>query len=109
MEIWVLLLLLFGYCLFEFINSIFFNWQLFLLTEKKYISAGIFSAFSTLMLISSFIISVYFSVGDGSSPIWWFIPMSAISMGIGNFLAAILVPKFRKFLENKKNNKNEIK
>ncbi len=107
MEIWVIILLLFLYILAEFINSLFFNWKLFLITEKKFYRAGIFGFFSTIIFLSSIVLSVYISGDNGfgnGDPIWWFIPLSAIMMGVGNFLAAVSIPYFRKQIEkiNKK-------
>ncbi len=114
LKVWMIVLILIGYALFEFINGIFFNYKLFLINDKKYIEAGIFNALSTLMLLISFIISVFFSLNGGNDPIWWFIPLSAIFMGIGNFFAALLVPYIRNILEKRKikkeaNKKNTMK
>ena len=98
----IVVLLLIGYAVFEFINGIFFNYKLFLINDKKYVETGIFNALSTLMLLTSFIVSVFFSINDGSDPIWWFIPLTALFMGFGNFFAAITVPYIKKYIENKK-------
>ncbi len=100
MPIWLIFVLILTYILIEFINGIFFNWRLMLLSEKKYVSAGIFGAISTIMLLSAFVISAYFSVGDGD-PIWWLIPITAVAMAIGNFFAALLVPSIRKWINKK--------
>ncbi len=103
MEAWIFVLLLLTYIFVEFVNSVFFNWQLFLITEKKFYRAGIFGFFSTLIFLSSVVFSVYVS-GNNSfgtgEPIWWFIPLSAVMMGIGNFLAAVMIPHLRKLIEN---------
>ena len=104
MEPWMIVLWLFLYFIFEFINSILFNWKLYLVTEKKYTRAGVFGAFSTLLFLTSIILSVYVStgnIGENQEPIFWIIPAAAIMMGIGNFLAALLVPHIRKFIKNK--------
>lgn len=108
MEVWMIIILLIGYGLFEFINAIFFNWRLFLLSEKKYIYAGIFSAISTMMLVSSVIVAAWFGIGqEGQETIWWIVPFVAISMGFGNFIAALIVPKIRERLSKRKS-KEEV-
>ena len=96
MNVLLIIGLLILYAIFEFINGIFFNWKLYLLSEKKYTAAGFFSAISTVLLLSAAVIAVAYSYGDdGSNIIWWFIPLTALFMGAGNFLAAISVPKIR--------------
>ena len=99
--IWALILLLIFYAMFEFVNSIFFNFRIFLILEKKYTSAGIFDALTTLLFLTSIIFSALISNGQGSNPIWWFIPLTAIFMGIGNFFAALSVPHLRKLFSKK--------
>ncbi len=110
MEWWVILIILIAYFAFEFLNSIFFNWRLMLLSEKKYITAGIFSSISTIMLVSSVIVAAWVGTDAGDETvtvIWWIIPCVAISMGIGNFFAALSVPKIREYISNKKESKKE--
>ncbi len=112
MEVWVVILLLLAYGLFEFVNSIFFNWRMMLLSEKKFTLAGMFSSVSTILLVSSVIVASWVA-SDGSQDateiVWWIIPFVAISMGIGNFLAALLVPVIRVKLEKRRNDKAEVK
>ncbi len=107
MPIWILIIAFIVYGLFEFVNSIFFNWRLMLLSEKKFNTAGIFAAVSTFMFISSIILAAWVGTDSGDSTAWWIVPLTAVSMGIGNFFAALLVPKIRSYLENKKNNKQD--
>ncbi len=105
MGVGLIILLLIVYCCFEFVNSLFFNWRLMLLSEKKFITAGLFAAVSTVLLVSSVIVASWVaSDGSGASTdiVWWIIPFVAISMGIGNFLAALLVPVIRRKLENRR-------
>lgn len=111
MELWLVVLLLLAYGAFEFINSIFFNWRLMLLSEKKYTTAGLFAAVSTVLLVSSVIVASWVaSDGTGSTDItWWIIPFVGISMGIGNFLAAMLVPVLRTKLEKRREEKRQSK
>lgn len=111
MEWWVILLILIVYFVFEFINAIFFNWRLMLLSEKKYNAAGVFAAISTVMLVSSVILAAMVGTQDSVtgdvSVAWWIIPAVALSMGVGNFFAALSVPKIRSFLSRNKENSKE--
>ncbi len=107
MNILILVIVIFLYGAFEFIGSLLFNWRLMLLSEKKFVRAGWFASVSTIMFISSIVIASWLGLqgGDGT-PIWWIVPCIAISMGIGNYLAAICVPKIREKLSERKNKAN---
>lgn len=105
MPIWIPILAFIVYGLFEFVNSLFFNWRLMLLSEKKYNAAGAFAAVSTIMFISASILAAWVGIDTGDTTAWWIVPLTAISMGVGNFFAALLVPVIRSFLERKKNDR----
>ncbi len=103
MNIVILLLILIGYSILEFINSIFFNWKLYLLSEKKYNAAGMFGAVSTILFMGTIVIASMLGFEESTNTIvWWVIPFVALSMGLGNFSAALLVPKIRTFIEKRK-------
>ncbi len=102
----LIIIVIIVYTLIEFIGGILFNWRLFLLSEKKFTLASIFSAASVVILISSFVVSTYIGVEQEK---YWIIPVSAVSMGIGNLLAALLVPKIRDFLTKRKDQKIKSK
>lgn len=108
MSTWLIIIIIILYGAFEFLNSIFFNWRLMLLSEKKFNTAGIFAAISTIMLVSSVIVAAYIGADSSSTGeiLWWIVPFVALSMGVGNFFAALLVPKIRSWIESKKQ-KNE--
>lgn len=95
----LVMLVIITYMLIEFIGGILFNWRLLLLRDKKFTAAGVFSAFSVVMLLSSFVVSTVIGSNDNQ---WWIVPVSAISMGLGNLFAAMLVPKIRKYIVNRK-------
>ncbi len=106
----ILILILIGYSLLEFINSIFFNWKLYLLSEKKFNAAGMFGAISTILFVGTIILASWAGFDQETGIIvWWIIPFVAVSMGLGNFLAALLVPKIRNYLESKREKNSELK
>ncbi len=100
MEWWMFLVIGIIYCGFSFIDSIFFNWKIMLLGEKRFQLAGIFDSASTIMFIFSVIIIAVIGWDEGNVN-WALIPVIAISMGLGNFFAAILVPKLKVILDKK--------
>lgn len=103
MPIWAIILMVFLYGAFEFIGSILFNWRLMLTSEKKFTKAGIFASISTVMFVSSVVIASWIGT-SGENTAWWMVPGVAISMGIGNYLAALSVPKIRCWLS-----RNDVK
>ncbi len=105
-NIGLLILILIGYSFLEFINSIFFNWKLYLISEKKFNRAGIFAAISTMLFVSTVILASMLGSNEEGFVVWWIIPFVALSMGVGNFFATLLVPKIRKKIEKFKKDKN---
>ncbi len=104
MPIWIILMIIISYGLFEIVNGVLFNWKLYLMSEKRFYLAGVFGSISTLMLILSLIVGAM--IGDGGTAgemQWWIIPIVALATGCGNFLSAMLVPWIRQKINGRKN------
>ena len=119
MPIWLIILFLLMYAVFEFMAAFSFNNKIRMIKQKKYVKAATLGAFSTVIFtfLTSFA-SFIALIGGGSSDssMWWFIIAAAFMMALGNILAMIALRPFEKFIKNRelenkslgdKKNKNE--
>lgn len=106
MEWYFILLILIAYGLGEFIIGFFFNYKIFMISKERFSIAALMGAISTV-LYAILIASSAFIAGTSLDGSYWFVLVSAIFMGIGNFLAALLVPVVSRKLGHLK--KKEVK
>ncbi|BDV02517.1 MAG: hypothetical protein HPAVJP_4060 [Candidatus Hepatoplasma vulgare] len=102
MEWYFILLILIAYGVGEFIIGFFFNYKIFMISKENFRVAAFMGAISTI-LYAILISSSAFIAGTSLDGAYWFVVVSAFTMGIGNFFAAILVPVISKKLGHFKN------
>lgn len=91
MEWYFVFLILIAYGVGEFIIGFFFNYKIFMISKENFKVAAFMGAISTI-LYAILIASSAFIAGTSLDGAYWFVVVSAVAMGIGNFFAAILVP-----------------
>lgn len=104
MDVWLILLFIFFFIILEFVTGFFFNYKIYLITEKKYYWAALYGAASTFIFAIAITLTAYIAStgGENAGDLWWFIFVAAAAMAIGNYLSAIAVPIFReRFLKQK--------
>lgn len=103
MEAWHLVLIAIGMGFVELFVSFFFNYKIYLITERKFFYAAILGSITTFMFI---IMSGFIAYIASIEEVWWFILLSALTISIGNFFATILVPIVDKRVRAYRESKN---
>lgn len=105
MEWWLVLIIFLIYLILEIIISFFFNYKIYLITEKRFFLASFLGSISTFINALLIGYAAFFSISPDYGGEWWLIFITSIAMAIGNLIAANLVPKAKSYFIKRKENK----
>ncbi|NOQ50105.1 MAG: hypothetical protein GQ557_00370 [Mycoplasmataceae bacterium] len=89
-QAWVVaLVILVAYPPIEIVVGFFFNYKIYMIAKEKFSLAAIMGATSTFLFVIIMSITPLISA---SVDAWWIIFVAAFATGIGNLIAALLVP-----------------
>ena len=107
MNIWLTILILILYAVFEFMASFSFNYKIKMINKKRFTSAAALGAFSTIIFtfLTSFA-ALYAAIGGGN--MWIFIIAAAFMMALGNVTSLLVLKPFENYIEKRKIKKNPV-
>ncbi len=101
-DIWILILILLMFGLFEFIAAFSFNIKIKMIDKKKYTHAAALGALSTVLFMTLAMTAPLVADGIGA---WWFILLGAGMMAAGNILAMLMLRPWENYLAKRRANK----
>lgn len=97
MKLWILILLLILFGLFEFLASFSFNIKIKMINKSKFTHAAALGSFSTVLFMTLAMLAPLVANETGS----WFIIAGAFMMAFGNVSALLLLRPFEKWISKR--------